>query len=133
MTRVALAPTLGEAILELAGSRIAALTLDADGAVVVERGQAPVRTYANPVDHARTAGAGDTYLAALTLALAAGATTSDAATLAACAAGVVVRQAGTTVCAARELRREIILSDCSWEYRETAARPARSLGGPGPS
>jgi len=109
-SRIALAPTLGEAVLDLTGSRIAALTLDADGAVVVERGQPPVLTRANPVDQANTAGAGDTYLAALTLALASGATTGEAATMAACAAGVVVRQAGTTVCAARELRQEIIQS-----------------------
>jgi D-beta-D-heptose 7-phosphate kinase/D-beta-D-heptose 1-phosphate adenosyltransferase len=110
--RVALAPMLGEAILELTGARIAALTLDADGAVVVERGQDPVRTCATPVTQSNTAGAGDTHLSALTLALASGATTSDAAMIAACASRVVVRQAGTTVCAARELRQEIMTS--SW-------------------
>ena len=131
-SRVALAPTLGEAVLDLTGSRIAALTLDAEGAVVVERGQDPVRTYATPVDQSRTAGAGDTYLAALTLALASGATTSAAATIAACAAGVVVRQGGTTVCPARELRREIILSASSWATLESTPdqRTALTITGP---
>lgn len=131
-SRVALAPTLGEAVLDLTGSRIAALTLDAEGAVVVERGQDPVRTYATPVDQSRTAGAGDTYLAALTLALASGATTSAAATIAACAADVVVRQGGTTVCPARELRREIILSASSWATLESTPdqRTALTITGP---
>jgi len=131
--RVALAPMLGEAVLDLTGSRIAALTLDADGAVVMERGQHPVRTYASPVDQSSTAGAGDTYLGALTLALASGATTSDAATIAAYAAGVVVRQAGTTVCAARELREEIVLSASSWATPESTRGQRTELALPGPA
>lgn len=130
--RIALAPALGESVLDLTGSRIAALTLDADGAVVVERGQPPVLTRATPVDQANTAGAGDTYLAALTLALASGATTREAATMAACAAGVVVRQAGTTVCAARELRQEIIQSASAWVAPELTRdrRTEMTLSGP---
>jgi len=130
--RVALAPTLGEAVLELTGSRLVALTLDADGAVVMERGHRPVRTYASPVDQSSTAGAGDTYLAALTLALASGAATSDAATIAACAAGVVVRQAGTTVCAARELREEIVLAPLSWPGPQSTRDQCTDLTLPGP-
>jgi D-beta-D-heptose 7-phosphate kinase/D-beta-D-heptose 1-phosphate adenosyltransferase len=131
--RVALAPMLGEAVLDLTGSRIAALTLDADGAVVVECGQHPVRTYASAVDQSSTAGAGDTYLAALTLALASGATTREAATMAACAAGVVVRQAGTTVCAAHELRQEIILSATSWMPPESTPDQHTELTQLGPT
>jgi D-beta-D-heptose 7-phosphate kinase/D-beta-D-heptose 1-phosphate adenosyltransferase len=130
--RVALAQMLGEAVLEMTGSRIAALTLDADGAVVVERGKDPVRTCATPVDQSNTAGAGDTYLSALTLALASGATTSDAAMIAACAARVVVRQAGTTVCAARELRQEIILSASSWVLPESTEAQRTESTGPSP-
>jgi D-beta-D-heptose 7-phosphate kinase/D-beta-D-heptose 1-phosphate adenosyltransferase len=131
-SRVALAAALGDAVLDLTGSRIAALTLDADGAVVVERGQPSILTRANPVDQANTAGAGDTYLAALTLALASGATTSEAATLAACAAGLVVRQAGTTVCSCRELRQEIVQSASAWVVPESTRdqRTELTLSGP---
>src|SRR5581483_2151568 len=64
-----------ELILARAGSRVAAVTLDADGALVCERGRSPYRTYARPAPPGRAAGAGDTYTAALALALAAGADT----------------------------------------------------------
>jgi D-beta-D-heptose 7-phosphate kinase / D-beta-D-heptose 1-phosphate adenosyltransferase len=106
-SRADLVASIGETILERAGSRIAAITLDADGAVVVERGQPPFRTYAAPADMSRTAGAGDTYIAALTLALASGATTRTAAEVAAGAAGVVVARDGTATCSAGDLRRAL--------------------------
>src|SRR5512142_1859519 len=47
-----------ERILSLTGARIAAVTFDTDGALVVERGQAPYRTYAKGVSNSRAAGAG---------------------------------------------------------------------------
>jgi D-beta-D-heptose 7-phosphate kinase/D-beta-D-heptose 1-phosphate adenosyltransferase len=52
-------------------------------------------------------GAGDTVLAALTLALVAGATPRQAATLANTAAGVVVGKLGTAVCTAAELQQTL--------------------------
>lgn len=106
-TRAEIAASLGDAILALTGSRIAAITLDADGAVVVERGERPYRTHAEPADQERTAGAGDTYLAGLTLALTSGATTPAAAEIAAHAAGAVVSRDGTTACGGGDLRRRI--------------------------
>jgi D-beta-D-heptose 7-phosphate kinase/D-beta-D-heptose 1-phosphate adenosyltransferase len=117
VSRAALAVQLGGAVLDLSGARIAAITLDAEGAVVVERGRQPYRTVAVPAEQARTAGAGDTYLAALSLALAAGAGTGDAAEIAARAAAVVVGRDGTAACTDADLRREIDVADgiCS-EY-----------------
>jgi D-beta-D-heptose 7-phosphate kinase/D-beta-D-heptose 1-phosphate adenosyltransferase len=93
----------GERLLELTGATIAAVTLDADGAILFERAQPAYRTYAVPTDVARTTGCGDTYTAALTLALAAGAGTVAAAELASAAAGVVVRKPGTSACSVAEL------------------------------
>ncbi|MFN8485905.1 MAG: D-glycero-beta-D-manno-heptose 1-phosphate adenylyltransferase [Anaerolineae bacterium] len=90
-------------IFDLTGAQIAAVTLDTEGAVILERGAPPYRTYAQPASHSRAAGAGDTYLSALALALAAGGSTSAAAELAAAAAAVVVGRDGTTVCTADEL------------------------------
>jgi len=104
-SRVDLAAAIGERVLDRAGARVAAITLDADGAVVLERGKRPFRTYAEPADQSRTAGAGDTYLAALTLTLTTGAATQIAAEIAARAADVVVAQDGTACCSAGELRR----------------------------
>jgi D-beta-D-heptose 7-phosphate kinase/D-beta-D-heptose 1-phosphate adenosyltransferase len=93
----------GARLLELTGARIAAVTLDVDGALFLERGRSPYRTYARPADQARAAGAGDTLAAALALALAAGAELPAAAELAAAAAAVVVAKDGTAVCSATEL------------------------------
>jgi D-beta-D-heptose 7-phosphate kinase/D-beta-D-heptose 1-phosphate adenosyltransferase len=109
-SRANLAGDLGGAVLDRSGAHVAAITLDVDGAVVVERGQPPHRTYAEPVDASQTAGAGDTYLAALTLALASGAATPEAAEIAAGAAGVVVAQTGTATCTVDDLRRALLMS-----------------------
>lgn len=95
----------GARLLAATGARIAAVTLDTDGAVVLEQGQPPYRTYAAAVETPRPTGCGDTYAAALTLALAAGGGTIEAAELASAAAGVVVRKPGTAPCTAEELRR----------------------------
>ena len=104
----------GELILERIGARITAITLDTDGAVIVERGRPAYRTFAEPADHTRAAGAGDTYLGAFSLALATGASTPAAAEIAGAAAAVVVSRTGTAACTADELRAAL-----------RAARPPR--------
>ncbi len=91
---------------ELAGSAGAgtvAVTLDADGAVLLEDGRATVRTRTRPVPNGHAIGAGDSYVAAFTLALVAGGTAGEAAELAQRAAEVAVRGAGTAVCSAADL------------------------------
>ncbi len=90
-------------ILNLTGARIAAVTLDTDGALVVERDRVPYRTYARAEHHSRAAGAGDTFLTTLALSLAAGADTPAAAELASAAAAVVVGHEGTVPCSVAEL------------------------------
>jgi len=89
------------------GAHIVAVTLDAEGAIVFERGRAPYRTYAHPRRSARTSGAGDTFAATLALAIAAGQTTPAAAELASAAAAVVVGKERTAICDARELRHQV--------------------------
>ncbi len=84
------------------------MTLDADGVLVLERGRPAHRAYARAVPNARVNGAGDTFVAAFTLALAAGAHTPAAAELASAAAGVVVAKEGTAVCSAAELRESLV-------------------------
>ncbi|HXD87560.1 MAG TPA: D-glycero-beta-D-manno-heptose 1-phosphate adenylyltransferase [Urbifossiella sp.] len=97
----------GPQLLELAGARIASATLDRDGAVVFERGRAAYRTYAESTARCFPCGAGDTYLAAFTMALTSGAETPAAAELAAAAAAVVVARPGTSPCAAIELHARL--------------------------
>lgn len=93
-----------EAVLEQTGARIVAVTLDVEGALVFEQGQPAYRTFTQPHSNANATGAGDTFVATLALALAAGAHTPAAADLASAAATVVVGRGGTTVCTTSELR-----------------------------
>jgi D-beta-D-heptose 7-phosphate kinase / D-beta-D-heptose 1-phosphate adenosyltransferase len=93
-----------EQLLGLTGARVAAVTLDAEGAIVLERGSSPYRTYSRPVRSALAAGAGDTFLGALALAYAAGADTPAAAEIASAAGSIVVAKEGTASCSGEELR-----------------------------
>jgi rfaE bifunctional protein nucleotidyltransferase chain/domain/rfaE bifunctional protein kinase chain/domain len=92
-------------LLALAGAPMVAVTLDADGTVVLTRQLEPIRTYAQPALASHTAGAGDAYVAAFTLALAARAPLADAAEVAQFAATAATRgrAPGTAVCDARGL------------------------------
>ena len=95
--------TLGERVLALTGARIAAVTLDSEGALLFEAGRPPYRTYATPFPDSRATGAGDTFVSALALSCAAGADPPSAAEVASAAAAVVVRKEGTCTCSADEL------------------------------
>lgn len=93
----------GRALLQITGAQIVAVTLDTEGAMFFERDRDAYRTYARPVDPRRAAGAGDTFGAALALALAAGADMPIAAEIASAAAAVVVAKEGTATCSLGEL------------------------------
>jgi D-glycero-beta-D-manno-heptose-7-phosphate kinase len=79
------------------------ITLGEDGMCLFRRGHAPhhIPTVAREVFD--VSGAGDTVIATLTLALAAGVSPVDAAQIANHAAGVVVGKVGTAVCSPAEL------------------------------
>lgn len=109
-------------LLRLTGAEIAAWTLDKDGALLFEHGSPPYRTYAQPQPDSHAAGAGDTFISALTLALAAGARTHNAADLASAAAGVVVGRDGTTACTIDELRHALSTSGKRINDRGTLRR-----------
>jgi len=93
----------GERILSLSGAKIAAVTLDTEGAIVFEKGQPSFRLQAQPVPQNQASGAGDTFVSALTLALAMNTPTPIATSLAAAATAIVVQQRETSVCSADEL------------------------------
>ncbi|MFB3902742.1 MAG: D-glycero-beta-D-manno-heptose 1-phosphate adenylyltransferase [Acidobacteriota bacterium] len=93
----------GKEILSLTGAQIAAVSMDSDGALIFERGRDPYRTYGLTTRSSYAAGAGDTFAAAFTLALAAGAETTTAAEIASAAAAVVVNKEGTAACLQQEL------------------------------
>jgi D-beta-D-heptose 7-phosphate kinase / D-beta-D-heptose 1-phosphate adenosyltransferase len=96
--REAVALTHGPRLLQATGARVAAVTLDEAGAVVVTADGDPYPTRAEPAPAHHAVGAGDAYLAALVLALAAGEDVPVAAELAQLAAGATVAGVGTCVC-----------------------------------
>ncbi|MEU6075897.1 D-glycero-beta-D-manno-heptose 1-phosphate adenylyltransferase [Micromonospora sp. NPDC047074] len=87
------------------GADVVAVTLDTDGAVVGGADGEPRRSHSTPVPASHAVGAGDAYLAAMTLALAADAPLPTAAQLAQLAATITVSDTGTCVC-----RREDLLT-----------------------
>ena len=93
----------GDRLLDLTGARIVAVTMDADGVFVFERGAPPHRAYCRRHADVRATGGGDTFVATLALALAGDANAREAAELASAAASIVVAQPGTATCMARDL------------------------------
>jgi D-beta-D-heptose 7-phosphate kinase/D-beta-D-heptose 1-phosphate adenosyltransferase len=96
--RAALARRHAPELLGRTGAWIAAVTLDVAGAVVVTADGNSHRTRAEPAPASHAVGAGDAYLAAMTLSLVVLAEVSVAAELAQLAAGASLGPAGTCVC-----------------------------------
>ncbi len=94
-------------ILGASGARAAVVTLDRDGTVTLRPDAGPHRTSARPGPEARASGAGDTFVATLTLARACGLPLELATELAQAAADVVVQRTGTSVCGTRDLAERL--------------------------
>lgn len=89
---------------ELSGADIVAATLDAQGVVMLKKNEKPYIIPCVPRDNKNAIGAGDTFISALTLALACNASVKEAGEIAAAAAAVVVEKDGTTGCNNYELK-----------------------------
>ncbi|WP_030486336.1 D-glycero-beta-D-manno-heptose 1-phosphate adenylyltransferase [Micromonospora chokoriensis] len=100
------------------GADVVAVTLDTEGAVVGGADGEPRRSHSTPVPASHAVGAGDAYLAAMTLALAADAPLPTAAQLAQLAATITVSDTGTCVC-----RRDDLLAALD-QPTETTSHPA---------
>ena len=124
--------------LERAGREL--LRRTGAGGVVVTRGSRGMAVFApgRPTDHvpifgsdevADVTGAGDTVIATLTLALAAGASLYEGARLANYAGGLVVMKRGTATVTAGELVRAIRTSPASaWRCSRICPPPLQPLG-----
>ncbi|MGC4865402.1 D-glycero-beta-D-manno-heptose 1-phosphate adenylyltransferase [Micromonospora sp. DT53] len=100
------------------GADVVAVTLDTEGAVVGGADGEPRRSHSTPVPASHAVGAGDAYLAAMTLALAADAPLPTAAQLAQLAATITVSDTGTCVC-----RRDDLLAALD-QPTHTTSHPA---------
>ncbi len=93
-----------EQLLELTGSSCVTATMDAEGALVFAKGQGPAHIPAIPRNNKNSIGAGDTFISALTLALACGLEARQSAELGAAAAAVIMEKEGTAICTNEELK-----------------------------
>jgi D-beta-D-heptose 7-phosphate kinase/D-beta-D-heptose 1-phosphate adenosyltransferase len=90
-------------LLEETGAQFVHATLDEDGVVVLERNRKPYVISGCPHKNEQAIGAGDTYVAALTLGLAVGMSGQVAGEIAHAAAGFVLDRAGTATCSLDQL------------------------------
>ncbi|MFJ7749945.1 D-glycero-beta-D-manno-heptose 1-phosphate adenylyltransferase [Arthrobacter sp. NPDC097144] len=112
----------GAELLQATGARSAVVTLDREGTLLMSGGSIH-RTWARPATEKQASGAGDTFVACLTVARAAGLPLSTAADLAQNAADVVVRRAGTSVCTWADLELHLTaLADTALSHDELQAR-----------
>jgi rfaE bifunctional protein kinase chain/domain len=98
-------------LLERLDSEHVILTLGADGMMIAGRNEEPVLVPTRAMQVADVSGAGDTVIATLATACAAGASVREAAVIANHAAGVVCAQVGTVPVRFAELRAALI-DDC---------------------
>jgi len=110
----------GRRILSLLACHAVLVTRGEHGLSLFERGRPPVRVPAVAREVFDVTGAGDTVIATMALALAAGGTLREAAALANCAAGVVVGKVGTAQASPEE-----VLAAARVAVRATADRPSR--------
>ncbi|MBP3035618.1 D-glycero-beta-D-manno-heptose 1-phosphate adenylyltransferase [Arthrobacter sp. zg-ZUI100] len=122
--RAELLGSRGPDLLRAAGARAVVVTLDREGTVLLTEGGSH-RTWARPATEKQASGAGDTFVACLTVARAAGLPLSTAADLAQNAADIVVRRAGTSVCTTLDLELHLTaLADTALSPSELASRIA---------
>ncbi|GAA4284434.1 D-glycero-beta-D-manno-heptose-7-phosphate kinase [Brevibacterium daeguense] len=92
-----------QTLRESTGAAHPIITLDRDGSVLLDETGVAHRTWANPATEKQASGAGDTFVAALTLARAASLPLTTAADFAQSAADVVVHRLGTSLCTTQDL------------------------------
>jgi rfaE bifunctional protein kinase chain/domain/rfaE bifunctional protein nucleotidyltransferase chain/domain len=120
--RAGAAEAAGAELRDRSGAASVVVTLDRDGALLLADGLPTHRTWTRPVPESRACGAGDSFTAALTLALAAGTPAPTAVELAQAAADVVVGRAGTAVCSTADLAARIGASGGMLSTAEELAR-----------
>lgn len=96
-----------EELTRRTGAAAVVVTLDTDGTVLLVDDRPAHRTWALAVPENRSAGAGDTFVAALTAAVVDGMPLTGAVEFAQAAADVVVRTPGTSVCRCPDLRARL--------------------------
>lgn len=104
-----------------AGAQAVVVTLDRDGTLLLPTAGDAHRTWARPAAEKQASGAGDTFVAALTLARASTLPLTTSVDLAQAAADVVVHHSGTSVCSSEDLARYLAsFADTALSFDELA-------------
>jgi D-beta-D-heptose 7-phosphate kinase/D-beta-D-heptose 1-phosphate adenosyltransferase len=103
-SRIEQIQSLGSAIFDATQASITAVTLDEDGSLIFLDDAYSYRACTQTVSSPQVAGAGDTFISTLTLALISGADVKAASHLACAAASIAIRKDGTACCRQQELR-----------------------------
>jgi D-beta-D-heptose 7-phosphate kinase / D-beta-D-heptose 1-phosphate adenosyltransferase len=121
----------GERILERLNTQMVTITLDDNGALVLDRDIPVYRTYAARMPLNRIFGAGDAFISGLALSLAAGAQAPAAGEVASAVASIVVENGGQAACCIDELKAYLggdhkLVED--WSSLETRLETLRKQG-----
>jgi D-beta-D-heptose 7-phosphate kinase/D-beta-D-heptose 1-phosphate adenosyltransferase len=115
-----------EELLAATGAAAVVVTLDRDGTVLLPGAGDVHRTWARPVAEKQASGAGDTFVAALTLARAVSLPLTTSVDLAQAAADVAVHRSGTSVCSSADLSRHLAsFADTALDAGELARQISR--------
>jgi D-beta-D-heptose 7-phosphate kinase/D-beta-D-heptose 1-phosphate adenosyltransferase len=106
-----MAAEIGQKLLNQMDCANVVVTLAGDGVVIVSRNEETFHLPARAVAHAGDVGAGDSFTAAMALALSSGADTRQAAQIGIDAAGIAVTQHRTAVVRHRDLLRKVSLEE----------------------
>ena len=105
------AERIGQQLLSMIDAEHAAITMAADGVMLVGRQGSARHIPAHPVQHANDIGAGDSFAAAMALSLAAGAQLDEAARIGIDAAAIAVSRRWTSPVYYQELLQRVSLRD----------------------
>ena len=125
-TRVSAVVDHRSELLAASGAEAVVVTLDREGTILLPRSGDVHRTWARPVQENQASGAGDTFVAALTLARAASLPLTTSLDLAQAAADVAVHRPGTSVCSSADLSAHLAgFADTAVDAEELAVHIAR--------
>jgi D-beta-D-heptose 7-phosphate kinase / D-beta-D-heptose 1-phosphate adenosyltransferase len=114
-------------VLTMIDTEHAAITMAGEGVLLVDRRGRTLHLPTHPVSQANDVGAGDSFAAALALALAAGGNIEEAARIALDAASIVVTKRWTAVVHSQELLQRVSLRDhAMFSHSLTSLSEARS-------
>jgi len=102
---------IGRQLLTMIEAQHAAITMAADGVFLFDRHGTALHLPVHPVQHANDIGAGDSFAAAMALALAVGASLDEAARIGIDAASIAVTKRWTSVVSYQELLQRVSLRD----------------------